>query len=79
MHAELLLSYFTRITLAITWGAFTGCSHIPASLSHFLMLVLSLLLFLILTFFCKPCLSLSPSTDEEIYLSGVYEIAALLY
>lgn len=29
-----LLGYFTRIMVAITRGAFIGCSHIPASLSY---------------------------------------------
>lgn len=50
VHTPPLLCYFTRIMLVIKWGAFTGCSHIPVSLCHFL---LKLLFFLCCSFsFC---------------------------
>lgn len=46
-----LLGYFTRIMVAITRGAFIGCSHIPASLSYSKKKKEKKLLFSILCFF----------------------------
>lgn len=55
-----LLGYFTRIMVAITRGAFIGCSHIPASLSYSKKKKEKKLLFSILCFFFSSFFPLQP-------------------
>lgn len=80
-----LLGYFTRIMVAITRGAFIGCSHIPASLSYSKKKKEKKLLFSILCFFfliLSFTARFSPAPfppDEKIDARGEHRTAAPQY